>query len=340
MTTHRRQASVGRGFFNHNLFGFTLIEALVATAIISILVALALPAVVAARESMHRAECAANMRQLAIAVSSYLNVHNAYPSPVGVGTKRKGHRYFSLFSQILPQLDNNLSYNSINFSTPLEDFYLDGSLSPENEENRTALSTTINIFLCPSDNGLGSCPWTGPANYRVNLGTTWRSTGPEAKLGPFVAFRSTSPSSIRDGLSNTIGFSEKLRGGNVGTTYIPMRSALFPAHLLPDIELTLARCKQQPLDPPPAYNLLGLSWLIGSLTHTCYNHTLTPNSRIPDCLIRGFFPPAGLFPPRSLHPGGVNAAFLDGSVRFLRETMDVNTWQALGTAAGGEISEY
>ena len=80
----------------------------------------------------------------------------------------------------------------------------------------------------------------------------------------------------------------------------------------------------------------GLTWFVGGLSQTLYNQVLAPNSLIPDCVAPDS-PVMGIVSARSHHPGGVHAAMMDGSLRFVRNTVDRAVWRAIATRAGGEI---
>jgi prepilin-type processing-associated H-X9-DG protein len=77
----------------------------------------------------------------------------------------------------------------------------------------------------------------------------------------------------------------------------------------------------------------GFGWIVGRPAATTFSTYLLPNDPTPDMMGMGL----GFFAARSFHPGGVNVALGDGSVRFVSESIELETWRALGTCAGGEI---
>jgi len=81
------------------------------------------------------------------------------------------------------------------------------------------------------------------------------------------------------------------------------------------------------------YSDRGSRWADGGGPFTQYNHYATPNARTPDCA--GFF--GGWKAARSRHTGGVNVGLADGSIRFVRDTIDPVTWRSAGTRASGEV---
>ena len=76
-----------------------------------------------------------------------------------------------------------------------------------------------------------------------------------------------------------------------------------------------------------------MAWIWGKEHTTTFNTYASPNFRVPDVHRNGY----GWFAARSLHPGGVNIALGDGSVRFVSDTVDLAVWRGLGTRAGGEV---
>ena len=86
---------------------------------------------------------------------------------------------------------------------------------------------------------------------------------------------------------------------------------------------------------PLALRHVGEYWWHGEMDSGRYNHTMPPNSKLCNAGNENY--DAEAYPAMSMHPGGVNVAFADGSVRFIKQSINVRTWWALGTIAGGEI---
>lgn len=341
MEPHRR--GIVRG-------GFTLIELLVAVGIIGLLIALILPAVQQAREASRRAACGNNFRQIALALHNYQSTHAVYPSASGMpnfATDKMGSlirssyllKDFSAFTRILPYLEQGPLFERLNFQVGMDDPYI-YPLSiyvVGMEANRTAMSATLSNLLCPSDIPSGDPGWTGGCNYRVNLGTDRWDTWIESPTdGPLMSFQCATPAAIRDGLSNTAAFGEKLRG-RASAAYANPRTDMFYGGLGAPYtaDESLAACSAG-VDPAKFLTAAGLTWSVGALSQTCYNHIVGPNSTIPDCYLPSNSI-VGIVGTRSNHPGGVQAAMADGSVRFFKTSIDRRIWRAVGTRAGGEI---
>jgi prepilin-type processing-associated H-X9-DG protein len=210
----------------------------------------------------------------------------------------------------------------------------------------------IGLLICPSENNDRSFsvpPLTYyPTNYAISYGT-WFVIDPITQQignGAFAVNQSFRPADITDGLSNTIGMTEVKAhqailhdGGSPDTFGVPPPS-------------TPAQCLAfgGPFDPELAHT----QWVNGMLTQTGMTTTFTPNTAMlypnPDGsgMVDVDFMSSrlgvsttllsyGAVNARSYHIGGVNVLFMDGSVRFAHNSVDLTTWRALGSRAGGEV---
>ncbi len=309
--------------------GFSLVELLVVIGIVAILVGLLLPAVQAAREAARRAQCANNLKQVTLSLHSYEASWGGFPPALQCGSQAQPPRLgwcHSLHSEILPYIEQNSLYNAVNFFVP--GYSLETYITRSND---TALGTRVDVFLCPSDSYGWSAP-TGSTNYRANMGICVY-----CGAGAFPPGGVVSLAAFRDGTSNTIALSEKLVGNTLGMNYDPARDWL-PYHksILPSSgDQWIAVCSNQSNSDYAQFNA-GRSWLFPGGIYTWFYVVVPPNSGIPDCgsVLDGG---TGVFAARSLHPGGVNAAMADSSVRFVSSGIATATWRALGTSDGGEV---
>jgi prepilin-type N-terminal cleavage/methylation domain-containing protein/prepilin-type processing-associated H-X9-DG protein len=323
---------------NRRRSGFTLIELLVVIAIIGVLIALLLPAVQAAREAARRAQCTNNLKQIGLAVHNYADSHNRYP--IGRGTRPNRpyditSRYnYSGFAMILPYMEQRPVYDAINFDLTIT--IPDG--------NATVIATVISSFLCPSENQRTPTGTAGN-NYRFNEGSNILYSYAETDTGnvnttlpppdgPFFPERSIRLSEVIDGTSNTALSSEKLLGDfNQGIAtirrdvYVGSTQPTTPEQAYQDCQAT-----DNSSTPANGESGAGAPWLDGFLHTSIYKMNAPPNKK--SCY---FYPARLVMTASSNHPGGVNVGFCDGSVRFIKETVDRGTWRALGSMNGGEI---
>ena len=185
--------------------GFTLIELLVVIAIIALLVSLLLPAVQAAREAARRSQCSNNLRQINLALQNYISANKVIPPAYVVYSPAMGGfdtaTDFSALARMLPFLEENVTYNSINFNVASKwggftnsdligiPFGSTVDCDTFGLINATASTTQVNVFLCPSDTGIPNqsvfilAPFGNPQrigyyNYPINGGTNpFRSSG-------------------------------------------------------------------------------------------------------------------------------------------------------------------
>jgi prepilin-type N-terminal cleavage/methylation domain-containing protein/prepilin-type processing-associated H-X9-DG protein len=368
--------------------GFTLIELLVVIAIIAVLIALLLPAVQAAREAARRAQCVNNMKQLGLGLANYESANGTYPYGMarencGPNCSFSPNGYYigsSLFVRMLPYLEQQPLANAYNYS-----------LINWTADNGTVGATGLNVLWCPSDGSIAGLRstfagwgWDGSTqtlvytSYAGNMGTFckvpititspaqhqavlnqanglffylgWPTANPPVPPDPIAPLNpgSVSPArlaSVTDGLSNTFAFGEKAHG---------------KFSQVPDVYYSIDY-------------LYNGAWISGGFGDTLFTtlYPMNPFGRIGDDPNGDYFYSFDAqednfsIAASSFHPGGCNFAFLDGSVRFVKET--VNTWpynpsngtptnvtynpstglfsagpasgvyQALSTRAGGEV---
>ena len=308
----------------HHRRGFTLIELLVVIAIIAVLIALLLPAVQAAREAARRMQCTNNLKQIGLACHNYHDTRGALPGAEMVYNATS----LSALSNLLPHLEQTTLYNAINFS-----------FTYNTPENNTAQNTRVNTFICPSDVADPHPEYGGQTNYMANMGSwiVWMSaTGPNANLpapnGVFYGNSATRFADVTDGLANTTLFSERILADFTNGVISPIADVFFSPAQPTTLDAAVQACQAVDITSPASQFplFMGAPWINGQ--HV-FLHVTGPNTR--SC---GFFTALrASMPPSSRHPGGVNTLMGDGSVKFVKDSIGLTPWRALGTRAGGEI---
>ncbi len=327
--------------------GFTLIELLVVIAIIAVLIALLLPAVQSAREAARRAQCVNNLKQLGLALANYESSNGSYP--YGMARENCGpnclfspNGYYvgsSPFVRMLPFIEQQPLANAYNYS-----------LINWTADNSTVGSTGLSALWCPSDGSIAGLRftfagwgWDGSTqtlvytSYAGNMGTFtkvpitiaftaqhmavlnqangvffylgWPAGNPPVQPDPIApqnpgSIRPATLASVTDGLSNTFAFGEKAHGKFSQT---------------PDVNYSID------------YQYNG-AWISGGFGDTLFTtlYPMNPFGRIGDDPNSDYFYSYDAqednfsIAASSFHPGGCNFGFLDGSVKFVKET--VNTW--------------
>ena len=196
--------------------GFTLIELLVVIAIIAVLISLLLPAVQSAREAARRAQCVNNLKQIALACHNYHDINLSFPPGSMVNDIKKpggwGGAWWPWCAKILPQIEQNPLYNSINFSAN-GDIGIGGNWGQNFAPAHTTVNQTIiKSYLCPSDDSdhlftdrrwvnvldlptattgppLNYAACTGDIRTAVDLFNTWSSAPLDSYFGCSGAFQ-------------------------------------------------------------------------------------------------------------------------------------------------------
>ncbi|QDV66605.1 Type II secretion system protein G precursor [Rosistilla carotiformis] len=279
--------------------GFTLVELLVVIAIIGILVGLLLPAVQAAREAARRMQCSNNLKQLGLALHNYHDTHLAFPAVAMPYTEG-----LSLHVSLMPYIEQQNLFDQ---------FILNEAFSSTN--NRPLTQTINAAFICPSATEKvaddTSADYTthyygvlGPTGINPNSGTAYKERtngghGGSSEQGLFFQRRYRAFSDILDGTSNTLAFGEISWTDRNG---LSTRYRAYTRGGTIDSHWGSAKNVAHPINSDYTANFNDMSF-------------------------------------GSNHPGGIQVGVCDGSVRFIGETVDFNTYLSVASMDGGEVAK-
>jgi prepilin-type N-terminal cleavage/methylation domain-containing protein/prepilin-type processing-associated H-X9-DG protein len=336
--------------------GFTLIELLVVISIIGVLMALLLPAVQSGREASRRMQCANNLKQIALALLSYQSKSNtnAFPPAKIYSAGLLNAPYYNdpntrlglvlnttAFTMLLNELDQGPLWNAYNFSLPscpavnsgVNTNLVSGNDPTAYLANASTTTKLVAVFVCPSDHqsdvanptqATTGGPYAGYKSTRSNYllpGSKYHEGYNPSYMTDFFGGRpndeavfsgadwSTRAASVKDGAaSTTLVLESRVEKSNQNFGGYWGQGLWTSTHAL--------------VFPPPTADS---AW-------TKPNAQSLPSQATPDRMRFGY-----AWTVSSAHSGGVNAAFADGSVRFLKNEINSGIWFAIQTIRGGEV---
>jgi prepilin-type N-terminal cleavage/methylation domain-containing protein len=334
----RKNSTCSVSFFRPDRSAFTLIELLVVIAIIAVLIALLLPAVQQAREAARRSQCKNNLKQIGLALHNYHDTFGSFPiGATGTieGSTYNGGPYLSWAVRILPYVDQAPLYNQVNFN-------LAHAESQVLTDGKPAREHVVTVYRCPSDGFSDVANVTSSAtsvayaqtNYSGSIGSQ-STPSSSSSCNPFQSFAESLPGGniayarsadsrkisgmfaqsaakvairdVTDGTSNTLCVGEILPGCHSPTYFngwwpsagrVTTGSTLAPIN-----EMTTCERSQRISDP-------------NCTDGTNFNYSW------------GF---------KSMHVGGAQFTMVDGSVKFVSENINHQTYQYLGGRADGHV---
>ncbi len=333
--------------------GFTLIELLVVIAIIAVLIALLLPAVQAAREAARRAQCVNNLKQLGLACHNYHQIANQFPSNLYLHPCYATNTYYwnnsSWIVFVLPTMEQQPLYNNINFSFMWGTYQICNWRQGLGQQNSTVRMTVINGLLCPSDpspaiDAVNSDEVIGQqaagTSYVGSVGDNCLACGAPAGTQIFCASQGYycrgsqlgDPASITQPPSNSTGtgiFWRQDWGVSIAGITDGTSNTFLAGEQIMGVTMWNEWCEANASVGSTAIPLNYLAPNVKIVPGQGSINVKTGGSDVGTWFHWYSF--------RSMHPGGANFAFCDGSVKFIKNSINMFTYQALSTRAIGEV---
>lgn len=332
---------------NRKSRGFTLIELLVVIAIIAVLIALLLPAVQSAREAARRAQCVNNLKQLGLAAHNYHDIGGKFPTTMYLhpvfGPQGLAWNNSSFLVQMLPQYEQQALYNATNFSMMMGTFIGGGwRWGPQyavGDPNSTTRLTVLNSLICPSDpspnidtnnpddmSGLSAAG----TSYVGNMGDNCLACagGLNDRLGVVILCNDLNlPCRLPQLGHARITDPQTDNGAPSGSGIFWAWGANVGINMVTDGTSNTFMAGEQ-IRAVTQWN----AWVGGNAS---IGSTAVPlNYKLPTPNVGNW---TRQYTFRSLHPGGANFAMADGSVKFIKSSINFNVYQALSTRAQGEV---
>jgi prepilin-type N-terminal cleavage/methylation domain-containing protein/prepilin-type processing-associated H-X9-DG protein len=313
--------------------GFTLIELLVVIAIIAVLIALLLPAVQSAREAARRAQCVNNLKQIGIALHNYADTYGIFvDNRPGNNVAADDSSAASGFVSLLPFLEQQNMFNAWNFQLDFDVPEAGFARNPGGVEDLTVAQSRLSVFVCPSDPsgpsfstvplgrddipslaGLATCGYAfcagtgGPPGHHADTTGVYSVSDVKHTNNGFADYSNNLTfASITDGTSNTIAVGETTYNDGIyqGSNTAGLNGVWNVWTIGQRFSATF-RVTKNPLNTPPGKGFTDGGWSNGAFG--------------------------------SQHPGGGNFLFVDGSVHFLKNTINYSIYNYLATHGMGEI---
>jgi len=322
--------------------GFTLVELLVVIAIIGTLIGLLLPAVQAVRESARRMQCSNALRQWSLAMQTYHDVYGVLP------LRSSGNRMIQTTWQPLlwPYIEQNDLADKYTYTTHWFTWGTKPNVNNQlNNSSSAPLTRRLSIYYCPSDRpnayfamdaGVGKF-YAPRSNYAVNTTTVTKSG--KTFIGPF--------NGVYGGANFTTwqtSFEPRGFKGSEATRFKNITDGLSKTLMMAEVNMaipSLSGKSESDASNDPRGRINSCNF-VAVITPNSATDTVPTGSECPDspphlpCQATGASSSTSILAARSRHPGGVQAAFVDGAVQFVSNSIDQSTWQAQGTMNGGD----